>query len=156
MPDYTLIEHLLQISIDERRQRLAKSCAKQILQRSYVQITKTTLDHILVNDEHGVLYCYVPKVACSNWKRVMAVLDGKANSTDEIGQVPHSTFKRLSRYPPAEIQYRLENYYKFMFAREPLQRVVSAYKDKLTGNNEYYATNFVKQIISKFRPSTER
>ena len=115
---------------------------------------KNVLFHMLVNDEHGILYCYVPKVACSNWKRVMAVLDHKAKNVDEIKFVDHDGVKRLRRYSDDEIQYRLDNYFKFMFVREPLQRLVSAYKDKLTGNNRYYTAVTVNPIIKRFRALT--
>ncbi|XP_053246987.1 uncharacterized protein LOC128415152 [Podarcis raffonei] len=40
---------------------------------------RMALKHLLVNDKHCFLYCYVSKVACSNWKHILKVLDGKPN-----------------------------------------------------------------------------
>ncbi|XP_078120195.1 carbohydrate sulfotransferase 12-like isoform X3 [Sander vitreus] len=42
--------------------------------RAFEQIPNRELDHLIVDDTHQIIYCYVPKVACTNWKRVMVVL----------------------------------------------------------------------------------
>ncbi|XP_001631214.2 carbohydrate sulfotransferase 14 isoform X3 [Nematostella vectensis] len=142
----------------ERVSRLRDACERdpytpwESLTRTERQIA---LHHILVNEKQNILYCYVPKVACSNWKRVITVLDGNASDTETIKAVNHEGFKRLSSFSAEEIRYRLQNYYKFMFVRNPLDRLVSAYKDKLTGDNGYYFETYVKLMINKFRNKYE-
>ncbi|XP_068178036.1 carbohydrate sulfotransferase 12-like isoform X2 [Antennarius striatus] len=42
--------------------------------RAFEQIPDRDLNHLIVDDKHRIIYCYVPKVACTNWKRVMVVL----------------------------------------------------------------------------------
>ena len=39
------------------------------------------------------------------------------------------------RYDEEAIEYRLRNYFKFMFVRHPLERLVSAFRDRLHGDH---------------------
>ncbi|KAK7074937.1 Carbohydrate sulfotransferase 11, partial [Halocaridina rubra] len=39
------------------------------------------LSNLIVDDKNRILYCYVPKVACTNWKRMMLILMGGSNVT---------------------------------------------------------------------------
>ena len=34
---------------------------------------------VIVNDKYKVLYCFIPKVACSQWNRVFLALDNRTN-----------------------------------------------------------------------------
>lgn len=94
------------------------------------------LNHFLVLDKYKVIYCYIPKAGCTNWKRVMLVLSGKAHSTDVIGQkethvLTSKYIRSLDTYTTEQAQYRLEHYVKFTFVRDPFVRLLSAYRDKL-------------------------
>lgn len=93
--------------------------------------------HLLYDDRRKIVVCYVPKNGCSNLKRMMLILNGllppDANlnpynrpSEDLLGSV--NSFRNLTR---EEAIYKLENYYKFAIVRNPMERLLSAYKNKL-------------------------
>lgn len=112
---------------------------------------RTLLQHILVNDQYGFLYCYVPKVACSNWKRVLKVLSGALENVKVNIKMNHkSDLVFLGSFKPAEIKYRLKHYFKFMFAREPMARLLSAYRNKF-GEIESYQKKYGVEIIKRYR-----
>ncbi|KAH1011637.1 carbohydrate sulfotransferase 11 [Dendroctonus ponderosae] len=119
------------------------------------------LNHILVDHRHKLLYCYVPKVACTNWKRVMMVLTGESNATNLVNipaTIAHSNSStiRLSDLPLADIKWILNNYTLFLIARHPFERLLSAYRNKFTENitsSKYFQTRYGKHIIKKYRPT---
>ncbi|XP_044203368.1 carbohydrate sulfotransferase 12-like isoform X2 [Thunnus albacares] len=72
-------------SVDKREQEARKQSIMDVCSgkdtmefpgrtRAFEQIPNRELDHLIVDDTHQIIYCYVPKVACTNWKRVMVVL----------------------------------------------------------------------------------
>ncbi|MBN3296001.1 CHSTE sulfotransferase, partial [Amia calva] len=116
---------------------------------------KNVLQHILVNDKHKFLYCYVPKVACSNWKRVMKVLSGALENVEVNIKMDHkSDLVFLADLKPEEIKYRLKTYFKFLFVRDPMERLLSAYRNKF-GEIESYQKKYGVEIIKRYRPSSK-
>ncbi|XP_026880237.2 carbohydrate sulfotransferase 14 [Electrophorus electricus] len=112
---------------------------------------KTLLQHVLVNDKHHFLYCYVPKVACSNWKRVLKVLSGTlANVDTKVKMDHHADLVFLADFSPEEVQHRLQHYFKFMFVREPMARLLSAYRNKF-GEIEAYQRKYGVEIVRRYR-----
>ena len=57
---------------------------------------------------------------------------------------------RVISYNTYEIQTRLKTYFKFMTARHPLLRVLSAYRDKLEWPNRYKHYGFGRIIAKKY------
>ncbi|XP_047009312.1 carbohydrate sulfotransferase 8 [Ictalurus punctatus] len=141
------------------RHRLIKEvCAKY---RSNISrtITPHHVSRIYVEDRHKLLYCEVPKAGCSNWKRVLMVLAGVASSTDKIN---HDTvhygnhLPRLDSFDQHAVSERLRSYTKVLFIREPMERLVSAFRDKFESPNSYYHPVFGKPIISKYRVNASK
>ncbi|NXU48430.1 CHSTE sulfotransferase, partial [Turnix velox] len=112
---------------------------------------RTVLRHLLVNDKYRFLYCYVPKVACSNWKRILKVLDGTLESVDVKLKMDHkSDLVFLGDLRPEEITYRLDNYFKFLFVRDPMERLLSAYRNKF-GEIKEYQQKYGVEIARRYR-----
>ncbi|XP_060898125.1 carbohydrate sulfotransferase 8-like [Labrus mixtus] len=139
--------------LEARRQLMKEMCAKYKSSISRT-ITRHHVKHIFVEDKYKLLYCQVPKAGCSNWKRTLMVLAGQAPNAQSI---KHDTvhyghhLKKLDSFDRQGIMHRLETYTKVMFVREPLERMVSAYRDKFENPNNYYHSLFGKPIISKYR-----
>ncbi|XP_028987516.1 carbohydrate sulfotransferase 12-like [Betta splendens] len=99
------------------------------------------LDNFIVDDARGIIYCYIPKVACTSWKRFMFVL--KQNKLDlDLMSLPDffhtDNFTLLSSFSRAEIRAKLKHYTKFLFVRDPFVRLISAYRDKIQNYEDYY------------------
>ncbi|XP_056402826.1 carbohydrate sulfotransferase 14 [Hyla sarda] len=112
---------------------------------------RTLLRHIIVSDKYRLLYCYVPKVACSNWKRVLKVLDGSLDSIHTKLKMDHkSDLVFLADLPSDQVRYRLQHYYKFLFVRDPLERLLSAYRNKF-GEIKEYQQRYGMEIVRRYR-----
>lgn len=78
------------------------------------------------------MFCYVPKVGCSKWKYTFLLLNGIIPFTTK--RLPESILKKtkkLSDLPVIERKRRLVEYYKYVFVRNPMERIVSAYRNKI-------------------------
>ena len=116
------------------------------------------LGNIFVSDKYKMLYCAIPKIACTNWKRIFLILSGNVDETDpmklkspDVHGILDSKVSHLSDFSPEEIKYRIQNYYNFMFTREPFERLLSAYRNKLLNNNIVFRKHFGKTIVRKYR-----
>ncbi|XP_069142156.1 carbohydrate sulfotransferase 11-like [Argopecten irradians] len=123
------------------------------------------LDHVIVDDKYGLLYCYVPKVGCSNWKRIFLHMTGLFDKTRkrpediEHNEVHFKYKKRLRTlvdYSISGIHSRIRNYRKFMFVREPMERLLSAYRDKFAGVGFEDKTfqKLAKKIMQSLHPNS--
>ncbi|KAM3590290.1 uncharacterized protein V6R79_007083 [Siganus canaliculatus] len=140
-----------------RKQLLQKTCNRNKEtffngKHSLDNMSKSDLKHFVVDDKHGIIYCYIPKVACTNWKRVMFVLnltkpypDPMSVSRDLVHEPNRLTL--LNSFPRTEIKAKLKHYTKFLFVRDPLVRLISAYRDKFVRHNEYFYKLFARDIL---------
>ena len=137
------------------RRRLSNVCKSKYGDLKGAIPSDFTLGNVLVSNRYKTLFCYVPKVACSNWKRVFLVLSGYNNSMAQIsGPMAHESglLDTLDRYSYDEINQKLQTYKKILFVREPLERVLSAYRNKFTTeHNINFHQRYGIKIIKKYR-----
>ena len=101
---------------------------------------------LAVDDDLKLIYCVVPKVGTSTWKKVIA-----KSRQIRPGINRWIMWKRLSNYTEEERSRRLTTYFKFVFVREPLQRLLSAYNNKFI-QIPSYTSKLRKKIIQALRP----
>ncbi|XP_058265677.1 carbohydrate sulfotransferase 11 isoform X2 [Hemibagrus wyckioides] len=148
------------MTLQGRRSFLDKACRSHTRKRRV--LSPEDLRHLLVDDRHGLLYCYVPKVACTNWKRTLMVLTGDGRNRDPLAIPANEAhapgrLRSLSEYSTAEINRRLRTYLKFIFVRDPFERLVSAYRNKFTRSyntafHKRYGTKIVQRHRANPRP----
>jgi len=119
------------INLTEWRTKQVKKMCSQLQVPSRKR--KIKLDMFYMSDKHKYVYCYTPKVASSSWIRALVKLDFKPAKKVSIYHKVWSglalKFLQPSRqYNTSEVLKRLKTYYTFMFVREPLERLVSAYR----------------------------
>ncbi|KAM9260801.1 LOW QUALITY PROTEIN: carbohydrate sulfotransferase 9 [Cariama cristata] len=136
----------------QERQVLLHDFCKKYNSRKKLRTHLVQLVRIYVEDRHKVLYC-VPKAGCSNWKRVLMVLNGLAASAHNLHDDVHygKHLRKLDSYDLKGIYTRLNTYAKTIFVRDPMERLVSAFRDKFEHPNSYYHPVFGKAIIKKYR-----
>ncbi|XP_076447012.1 carbohydrate sulfotransferase 11-like [Babylonia areolata] len=123
-----------------------------------------SLGHLLVDDKNKVLFCYIPKVACSNWRRVLLVLRGRVSAADMMKISVHSHpalgwLPSLSSYDLTAVRYRLRHYFKFVFVRDPLERLLSAWRNKFQSNKSTsvaFRGAYVHRIVQRYRDVSNR
>ncbi|XP_068169536.1 carbohydrate sulfotransferase 8-like isoform X2 [Antennarius striatus] len=146
-------------TLESRRRLLKDICSKYHRGVRDQRVSWQQVSRVYVEDQSRLLYCEVPKVGCSNWKRVLMVLGGSEASTQDI---PHDAahyanhLRRLDSYNSSGMASRLSSYTKVLFVREPFERLVSAFRDKFESPNSYYHPVFGRPIISRYRTNATR
>lgn len=125
-------------------------------QKKNKPLARGNFHHVIVSDKYKLLYCSIPKVACTQWKKIFLILHDK---TQGIQYNEHEKyhekwrFKYLSQYSEGAIKRRLRNYYKFLFVREPFERLLSAFEDKFVSNvwNWVETPYHTSEILNRYR-----
>lgn len=117
-------------------------------------ITQNVLSHMHFDHKRKLIYCYVPKVACTSWKRVWMKMIGKVSPDKDLSTIGryavHTSVPNMASQK-GMVDEALATYKKFLFVRHPFDRVLSAFKDKLESADKSSAYNFHKEIGAKIQ-----
>ena len=140
-----------------RQQHIENKC-RQLKQHGQKQ--RQNWAKLFVNDRRQFLYCPIAKTGTASWRYTLAKFTGKhlpiigsdyrnpkvQNFVLEAGK---TILKRGNLYNTTQKSIIINTYYKFMFVREPLERLVSAYRWRLPNPNRL--VNRIKYEIRKRR-----
>jgi chondroitin 4-sulfotransferase 11 len=87
-------------------------------------------------ERYAAVYIEIPKVACTSIKTALAGLLG-VNLADTDGN-PHEACWPQPRVAPAYSGPRFPGLFSFAFVRDPWDRLVSCYRDKIRGEVDGY------------------
>ena len=87
-------------------------------------------------DKYKVIFCSVPKAGCTTMKTMFALLQGHftLNQLQNENMVTHANHLRkvYSLSDSSQFHQRqIKNYFKYIVVRNPLERIVSAYHEKI-------------------------
>ncbi|XP_055385690.1 carbohydrate sulfotransferase 11 [Condylostylus longicornis] len=146
------------IQRQEHLQRMCKTVGHN--SNTIAELSTEQMEHMLIDHNHKLLYCYVPKVACTNWKRMLMMLTYQWKYGHNALEIPaslvHSTgmFTKLNSLNINERKDVLFNYTRFVVVRHPFERLLSAYRNKLEGTSasaKYFQLRVGKQIVLNLR-----
>jgi hypothetical protein len=111
-------------------------------------------EHLTIDKKNNLVYCAIEKIGCTFWKRVFQIISGFRNVTDPFqiqGIRAYEGYLTAKGMPFDRIHYILKHSTKFMFVREPYERLLSGYVDKLFAPNAAYWSFIGTFIVQQFR-----
>ena len=131
----------------ERQATIRDFCRRKNRIDESVDIKK--FDNIIIDEKLKILFCYIPKVSCTQWKTVLMQL----NPPEHKYHVHNAkNFKFLNVYPKDEVERMLSTYFKLVFVREPFERLLSAYLKKFNSGDSAFHSNYGRDIIKRYSP----
>lgn len=127
------------------------------------QHVKQALKDILYMPKNNMSWCIVPKVASTSWSKALLELEGYTENDLLHSDQPLQVLLRQT-FRPVQIDHvnkTLGTSLKFLFARHPFQRVVSAYRNKLEDSYKeedgaYFYNNYGRRIVEGFRVQEQK
>lgn len=127
--------------------------------------------NILYVDKFKMLYCVIPKVGCTNWKKVLLYLNGDLDEEKSKAVESGNWYSISGSYAndPENLEgmnfwslnkterlKRLDTHTKFMVTRDPFERLLSAFRNKIQTYREHDTFGDISNKIHRVYSRQER
>ncbi|XP_028401380.1 carbohydrate sulfotransferase 14-like [Dendronephthya gigantea] len=136
---------------NERVFTLRKCCKEYGFDEFPEERSAQLLRNVIVDRKNRFLYCYVPKAASSNMRRLVLALQGRVENPDAIEEFDRRGFEFLGDFNASQRNEMIKTYFKFLFVRHPLERLVSAYRHRVVGKRTDLHRRYGIYIVKKYR-----
>ncbi|XP_055539620.1 carbohydrate sulfotransferase 11 isoform X2 [Wyeomyia smithii] len=111
-----------------------------------------------ISPGHGLAWCSIFKAGSSAWMFYFNLLGGYDHRFLQRTRASPIDLarRRFPRPRNSELNDNLANTISFLIVREPFERLVSAYRDKLEGSRNTYYRLLGQQIVAKFRKKDDK
>ena len=151
---------VIQKEMSRRKAVIKQFCTKHHSkqQEKTSQYSKEYLRHIIVNRKNKIMYCYVPKIANTNFRRVFLHLQGAVSKEAmpkitgyEIYTKYAKEFLYLKDFNEKQRRKLLKDYKKVIFVREPLERLLSAFRNKFSHPNREQRLLYIQKYLEFYK-----
>ncbi|EDV31767.1 uncharacterized protein Dana_GF15517 [Drosophila ananassae] len=136
--------------LQKRSEHLAAVCDRYKLQEKY---PPNPWEFFVSPGHNNLVWCNVFKAASSTWMyyfNILAGYDVKYLQRTEM-QPLELARKKFPRPELAELMELLPSALSFLFVRDPFERILSAYRNKLEGNKNTFYKALGNKIVHRFR-----
>ncbi|XP_020290637.1 carbohydrate sulfotransferase 11-like isoform X2 [Pseudomyrmex gracilis] len=143
--------------LENRKQRITRMCETIGKRKPHLD---AALTNMIVDTAHNVSWCPIYKAASSMWMTYFVMLKGVLTDTTkdlirrDLIQVNNIVRQKFPRDADLNRTYKkIRQTRKFLIVRHPLERLLSAYRDKLEHmqGREYYYKRFGRRITLRYR-----
>ncbi|KAL5016428.1 hypothetical protein ScPMuIL_006017 [Solemya velum] len=141
----------------DRRKQVDNTCSK-LPRKSLVPESELIRNRIVRYPNHNIVFCQIYKSASTNINRFLNyVLLDKWKTYSSSYDIPLEKLEkvRFSSTSLTNISQPLNSSFKFLFVRDPYQRIFSGYLDKFVFVDSYTWNLIGQKIIKKYRPNAD-